>query len=292
MSALADQIHTACLLEAAAAKPGNVHPRQSFDDMDYSDLVRSADAVSEILARAPDQGVGPTILEATRATAEVVSCNTNLGIILLLAPLAAVPEDETLDEGIGGVLDRLDRLDRPDHRDTECVYQAIRLAAPGGLGHSDQHDVAETPSVPLMEAMRVAADRDGVAAAYHDRFQKVLDWSRKGLTGGESFAGDWEAQVIGLALSIQAEQLDTLIARKCGQAIAREASQRAQAVLEAGWPSHPDAAAALSRFDGWLREDGHRRNPGTTADLVTAALFAALRENRIVPPNLDSLGSP
>jgi triphosphoribosyl-dephospho-CoA synthase len=286
MSPLADQIHTACLLEATAAKPGNVHPRQSFADMNYSDLVRSADAVSEILARARQQGVGPTILEATRATAEVVSCNTNLGIILLLAPLAAVPTHESLDEGIGGVLLRL------DHQDTSCVYQAIRLASPGGLGDSDQHDVRDSPSVSLSEAMRVAADRDGVAAAYHDRFRGVLDWSRRGLAGGESFAGDWETQVIGLALSIQAEQPDTLIARKCGQAIAQEASERAQAVLGAGWPHHPDAAAALSSFDSWLRDDGHRRNPGTTADWVTAALFAALRENRIVAPNRDSLERP
>ena len=286
MSPLADQIHTACLLEASAAKPGNVHPRQPFADMDYRDLVRSADAVSEILAKAAHQGVGPTILEATRATAEAVSCNTNLGIILLLAPLAAVPGDETLEEGIGGVLDRL------DHPDTECVYQAIRLAAPGGLGHSDQHDIGESPSVSLMEAMRVAADRDGVAAAYHDRFREVLDWSHRGLAGGESFAGDWEPQVIGLALKIQAEQPDSLITRKCGSATALEASQRAQAVLASGWPSGNDAAAALSSFDCWLRDDGHRRNPGTTADLVTAALFAALREKRIVPPNCDSLGSP
>ena len=91
MSALADQIRMACLLEATAAKPGNVHPGASFSDMTYSDLVRSADAVAGILAEAAEHGVGPTVLAAARATAGVAAGNTNLGILLLLAPLAAVP---------------------------------------------------------------------------------------------------------------------------------------------------------------------------------------------------------
>ena len=283
MSPLADQIRMSCLLEATAAKPGNVHPDASFADMTYTDLVRSADAVAGILSEAADHGVGPTVLAAIEATATVTSSNTNLGIILLLAPLAAVPAEEPLDEGIGGVLDRL------DNRDTECVYEAIRTARPGGLGNSNEHDVAGQPTVPLLVAMKSAADRDGVAASYLDRFERVLNWSRTGLGGGESFVVDWEQQVIGLALRIQAEQPDSLIARKCGARTALESSRRARAVHDAGWPTGSGADTALAAYDEWLRSDRHRRNPGTTADLVTAALFSALRENRISPPSLDTL---
>lgn len=283
MSTLAKTIRTACLLEATAAKPGNVHPAAAFVDMTYADLVRSADAVAEILADANTMRVGPAILEAVRATTLVAPSNTNLGIILLLAPLAAVPLDTTLDSGVPTVLDQLD-----DH-DAQCVYQAIRLARPGGLGQAVTHDVAQPPTVPLMVAMKSAADRDGVAAAYCDRFEQVLDYSVNRLAPGPAFAQDWEHQVIRLALTLQAETPDTLIARKCGPPTAEQASQNARDVLEAGWPDNDKSLEALEHFDRWLRADGHRRNPGTTADLVTAVLFAALRENHIVAPDLNTI---
>ena len=81
-----------------------------------------------------------------------------------------------------------------------------------------------------------------------------------------------------------AESPDTLIARKCGWEMARESARRAQEVLDSGWPDAPTSMLLLSAFDGWLREDGHRRNPGTTADLVAAILFAGLREGVIDVP--------
>jgi triphosphoribosyl-dephospho-CoA synthase len=85
-----------------------------------------------------------------------------------------------------------------------------------------------------------------------------------------------------LHLELMACCPDTLIARKCGAEFAIESAHRAEAVLR----SVPDAgsvrdAEEFNHFDRWLRADGHRRNPGTTADLVTAALFAALREGAI-----------
>ena len=141
MSSLADQIRTACLLEATAAKPGNVHPEAAFVDMTYLDLVRSAEAVAGILATAPQRGVGPVVLEAVEATAEVTRANTNLGIILLLAPLAAVPADIPLERGIDDVIDGL------DEQDASCVFTAIRQANPGGLGKVPEHDVTRPPTV-------------------------------------------------------------------------------------------------------------------------------------------------
>jgi triphosphoribosyl-dephospho-CoA synthase len=77
---------------------------------------------------------------------------------------------------------------------------------------------------------------------------------------------------------------DTLIARKRGLPEAVEAGRRAAAVLEAGWPDAPAAAASAQELDDWLRAEGHARNPGATADLVAAALFAALRDGTIALP--------
>jgi len=74
------------------------------------------------------------------------------------------------------------------------------------------------------------------------------------------------------------------IARKCGMAEAEEASRRARAVLGAGWPDAEAGRKAFAAFDAWLRADSNRRNPGTSADLVTACIFAALRDNKIMLP--------
>ena len=86
---------------------------------------------------------------------------------------------------------------------------------------------------------------------------------------------------MGLQLRLLAKFPDSLIARKCGPQVAQEASDRAAQVrLQTG----DAAAAARAEFDFWLRSDGHRRNPGTTADLVTAGLFVALWCGLIAPP--------
>ena len=278
-TSLAEAIRSACVLEASAAKPGNVHPRASFPDLTFEDFVRSAEAASPVLARAAELGVGRAIFEAIAATHAVVSSNTNLGIVLLIAPLAAVPLDRPLRDGIGEVLDRLTR------EDASWVYRAIRLAQPGGLGAADDEDVANEPTGTLREVMSLAAHRDGVAAQYANQFEWVLNEGVPFLASvGNDFDRCWESTIIELHLRLLAEHPDTLIARKCGESVAAEASRLARQCLNdlAGIPlESKERAHSIDEFDQWLRSDGHRRNPGTTADLVAACLFAAIRERRI-----------
>src|SRR3954449_10196033 len=91
----------ACLYEATARKPGNVHPGENFDDATtYAAFVASAVVIGPIMSSAADLGVGRTVLASVRATRQAVNTNTNLGTILLLAPLAAVPADAQLTGGI------------------------------------------------------------------------------------------------------------------------------------------------------------------------------------------------
>jgi triphosphoribosyl-dephospho-CoA synthase len=173
--------------------------------------------------------------------------------------------------------------------DADEVYQAIRLAQPGGMGRVEDQDISEAPQVTLREAMRMAADRDAIAAQYAGRFELVLEFGLPWLAANFDFTSDWETLVIGLQLALLCRQSDTLIARKCGLDTAREASERAEAVLDAGWPATETGSHALAVFDDWLRADGHRRNPGTTADLVAACLFAAFRDGIIAVPDLSSI---
>jgi len=281
---VARAIRIACLLDAAAPKPGNVHHGAAFGDMTAADLVTSAEVITPLLVTAGTRGVGRSILDAVQATRRQVGSNTNLGIILLLAPLAAVEPGSPLAGGIDDVLDSLGPNDADD------VFAAIALANPAGLGRLEQHDVAEPARIGLVEAMRLAAERDLVARQYATGFELVLGDGREQLASGEAFAADWSRQVVGLALWLLARHPDSLITRKCGPTVAREAGDRAAAVLAAGWPDSTRAHDALRQLDSWLRADGHRRNPGTTADLVTAILFAAIRDGQISPPPIDQLG--
>jgi triphosphoribosyl-dephospho-CoA synthase len=268
----------ACAWEATARKPGNVHRYCDFADTGYLDFLMSAAAVAPVLDTAGQRPVGQTVLLAVQATRGVVASNTNLGIILLLAPLAAVPAAEELRAGVARV------LDAADVADARAVYEAIRLAAPGGLGRAAEQDVRDEPTQPLRQVMRLAADRDLIARQYANGFREVFDDGVPALLRGLEESGCLEEAIILCHLRLLANYPDSLIARKCGPTVAEEAGRRAKRVLDHGWPRQQAGRAALAEFDAWLRADGHRRNPGTTADLVAACLFVALREGTIALP--------
>ena len=78
----------ACLLEASAPKPGNVSPGRHFADARYEDFLASAVAIGAPIAGAGARPLGATIRLAVEATARWTRSNTNLGVVLLLAPLA------------------------------------------------------------------------------------------------------------------------------------------------------------------------------------------------------------
>lgn len=272
----------ACILEATARKPGNVHRYRDFEDAGYLDFLLSAAAVAPVLENGGQRPLGETILAAVRATQGVVATNTNLGIILLLAPLAMGPRINHLEGLRRNVASELERLDLEDAR---AVYQAIRLARPGGLGEVAEQDVAAEPTLPLREVMALAADRDLIALQYANGFREVFEEGVPALLRGLVECATLERAIIFCHLHLLAAYPDSLIQRKKGQAEAEEVCQRARMVLETDWPRSARGRTALADFDAWLRDPGHQRNPGTTADLVTACLFLALREGILQWPS-------
>ena len=267
-------------MEATARKPGNVHPEASFSDLCYDDFLVSAKAAAGPLSRARETGVGLAVYEAIRETQARVRTNTNLGIALLLAPLVAVPRERTLRDGIGDVLQSL------ASDDARHVYEAINLAHPGGMGNVSEGDLAAPPPDDLLWAMGLAADRDMIARQYVTGYRDLMETGVPLLAGWRPEA-PWEQRVIHLHLQLLARWPDSLIARKCGEATAKETSARARAVLASGWPDSEHGLGGLREFDRWLRFDGHRRNPGTTADLIAATLFAGLRDGAVTFSDLD-----
>jgi triphosphoribosyl-dephospho-CoA synthase len=269
----------ACLWEATAPKPGNVYRGADFDDLTYADFLSSAAVIGPIIDKASANSVGATVHAAVAATRAAVETNTNLGMLLLITPIAAAAEDYPLDEGVAEVLRSL------TVEDANQVYAAIRLAQPGGLGQVDEADVnaAEAPQITLREAMALAADRDLVARQYVNDFAEVR-WTADRIAAAAAAEHPLSEAIVRAYLELLVQHPDSLVARKCGPEVAAQVSAGAATVLDALRHGEDAYQACRAEYDFWLRADGHRRNPGTSADLVAAALFTLLREQRIKWP--------
>ncbi|HEX3148864.1 MAG TPA: RimK family alpha-L-glutamate ligase, partial [Gemmataceae bacterium] len=274
-SSLRFDLRQAAVWEATARKAGNVHRFQDFADVSYADFILSAGAAAPELTLARHRPLGDTVLAAICATRAVVQTNTNLGIVLLLTPLAKVPQGSELRAGVHNV------LKHTTIEDAARVYEAIRLAVPGGLGSAKEQDIADAPTLPLRDVMALAADRDLVARQYANAFADVFDHGVPALLDGLHRFKCIEPAIQHCQLVWLAHHPDSLIVRKRGLEIASEASNWAQAILDIGSMGTSGGQAAYDAFDRWLRADSHARNPGTTADLVTACLYVALRERTI-----------
>ncbi len=267
----------ACVLEVSAEKPGNITPSHDFCDTSFEDMLRSAIAIGGELAKAGERPVGQGVLAVAQATRRVAAGNTNLGIALLLVPLARaalVPAaaETSLRDRLRGVLRALD-ID-----DARLGYAAIRLAAPGGLEDPVEHDVRGEAVVTLAEAMAGAAKRDGIAAEYVSDFAVTFEAGLPALQRALEAGLRPRDAVVELFLELLAVVPDTLIVRKRGAAAAAEVSARAAAVLGAGGVRSRKGRRALKGFDLSLRSSDNSLNPGATADLVAAVLFVALLE--------------
>jgi triphosphoribosyl-dephospho-CoA synthase len=242
------------------------------------DFLLSAVAIAEPLNRIGIEGIGAAVFRAIQATRQVVTTNTNLGMVLLLAPLAAVPDGINLAQGVEAV------LESTTVEDAKWVYRAIRLAQPGGMGDVPDQDINQEPSMTLRTVMTLATERDLVARQYANGFREIFDEVlpalRRSMAGGHPL----ETAIIFAYLNFLALHPDTLIARKHGLDRAIAVSRRAAELLDRGWPECETARQQRQAFDAWLRHPGNRYNPGTTADLVTAALYAALRDGTIQSP--------
>lgn len=264
------------ILEASAPKPGNVRPGAAFTDLSFTDLVAAAVAAAPAIDRARAAPLGRTILDAVRAAAVVTPSNANLGIVLLVAPLAAVPGPERLAPGVAevdGVLANLTAADAAD------VWRAIAIARPGGLGTSDRWDVAGPPPTDIRAAMRHAADRDTIARLWAHGYEPLFAGPVADLEAELAAGRPLVDAIVRAFLAQLARVPDTLVARRHGAAAAAELAARAAAVLagpDAGW------RAAAADLDHSLREP-RRVNPGTTADLLAAALYILLVDGRLRP---------
>ena len=280
--AVAEAFKAVCRAELEAPKPGNVHVFCPSGRKSVDDFIRSAEASAGPLS-SPGARVGARILGAIEATAAAVGGNTNLGIVLLCAPLAAAAECRLTDlrAALAGVLADL------DVSDAELAFRAIVLAAPGGLGRAARHDVFAPATVTLGGAMAEAADRDRIARQYVTGFHDVFVCGETARSRQMARASDATWAVLAVYLTFLAAFPDTHIEREHGTAAAEEVRQIAGVFLArleaADDPAH--LQSDLLRWDSSLKR--RELNPGTSADLTVATLFAHRLQN-ILPPARNS----
>jgi triphosphoribosyl-dephospho-CoA synthase len=282
--ALADAYLRACEVELQALKPGNVSMDSPGHEMCADDFMESA-RVSAVALVAPDLSLGERIYRAIAATRETVACNTNLGIVLLCAPLLHAMLTRP---PAGGLRARLrEVLDAAGVQDTEWIYRAIRLAAPGGLGRSEVHDVQDAPAAPVMDVMRAGAQRDRVALQYVTGYADVF---MDGLPRLVEYRARWKSDAwaaVAVFLSLLARFPDSHVARKFGWTHAREVSAEA-ARLEAELSrcvAPQEIIRRLQQTDAEFKSAGI--NPGTTADLTVACLAVFYLERLISTDSRD-----
>ncbi|HSW08751.1 triphosphoribosyl-dephospho-CoA synthase [Aquabacterium sp.] len=274
----------ACTLDVAVRKPGNVSLQSPGHGMQAALFIHSAQAAAGPLL-APGARVGARIEAAQAASWQVAGCNTNLGILLLCAPLAVAaerfPQPPTwpdLRQAVESVLIDLDLAD------AHAAYRAIAAANPGGLGEAAVQDVHDSPSVGLRDAMILAADRDSIARQYRDGFADLLAVAKTVADSGglPGLPAELQAEperrtvqtVQRLYLTILARWPDSHIVRKHGDAMAHTVMRSAQAWrVRASAGEALDADPSFAAWDARLKSEG--LNPGTTADLTVAALMLA-----------------
>jgi triphosphoribosyl-dephospho-CoA synthase len=268
----------ACRLDVETAKPGNVSLASAGHGMDAAQFIDSAEAAAPALFERGAR-VGTRILDAVTRTRQVAGCNTNLGIVLLVAPLAAAlelachdtPHDPPFDamHWRAAVERVLAALDVDDARD---AYRAIALANPGGLGDAPEQSVHAPPTIGLRAAMSLAAERDSIARQYANGFADLFDAGLDAVA--RSHCSTPRAITLDVFLTFLATWPDSHILRKHGAAVAQSVTRAAREHRTQGGPAQPAAyAAQLNAWDAELKSQGV--NPGTSADLTVATLFIA-----------------
>ncbi len=261
----------ACLAELASEKPGNVTLRRVLPGLSRFDFLHSASALRAGFSSPGTRSVGCLILTTIRRTRRRVSTNTNLGLALILAPLAVAStraRPAPLRENLRRVLHNLTR------RDAEQVYEAIRLAEPGGMGKVKKQDVSQRPGKNLRDCMVLARRRDSIAAEYASGYALTFGTGVPAVKRALQEGFTMRQAIVMSYLRLLSIRPDSLIARKHGAQAARRVSRVAGAVLCSGGVGTDAGRGKITALDRTLRSS--RLNPGTTADLTAAAIFVTL----------------
>ncbi len=276
---LSEIYQQACEIEIQAFKPGNVSVYADGHDMTVKDFQLSSKASATALSN-PDYSLGEKIYYGVKATKEIVGCNTNLGIILLCAPMMEVLLNPYKNKNFRQSLSCLLKTTSID--DANWVFKAISLASPGGLGDSKQSDVHDGAEITLTEAMKIAENRYRIALQYTNDFKDIFDFALLVYNKYIERWNDLNWAAVAVYVELLSKYPDSHIERKYGRQYTRmvqeEISLIGDVLLNSDKPwQHEDL---LYKTDKKFKGSGI--NPGTTADLTVATIFSFLAHKLLV----------
>ncbi|WP_287585131.1 triphosphoribosyl-dephospho-CoA synthase [Candidatus Borrarchaeum sp.] len=300
-----------CCAQLAAAlelsgwpKPGNVHRTADFADTRYEHYLAGAVAIGPAIARAASQGVklqkgeiqtsdvgiGRWILQGIRDVKQWNEPNTNLGMLILMVPLATaagtlIEKREFEIELLRKQFNHIVRATTP--QDALDLYQAIATVSPGGMGKvDDEADVTDENTwnilkereITLFRTMEISQEWDTISKEFVTALELSLGKGYPFFRQTYVSTKDVNITTVHTFLFLLSSKPDTLIQRKLGNEAAMQVSYKAKEVLEMGGLLTQKGTDALHHFDRSLRDSENRYNPGTTADLISVILMVNLMQ--------------
>ena len=292
-------LELAMLLEVIVPKPGNVTPTASFEgtriehflasavavESSFEKAARRGTAISENKLSISQVGIGGIIKDcAEDINAWQKGGNTLLGTVMLFVPLAVAAGMTPAGKKFVFDFYRLREnlrlaVESTTAEDAVNLYEAIDVAKPSGLGGAPDLDVTNPLSktrlleddVSLFDVFKIAEDYDEICSEWVRNYPITFDLAYPYLTA-QLERGDLNTAVVHTFLRILSVHPDTFIARKAGVEKAREVSSDAKITLELGGLETTEGRETILKLDAKLRAFGNQLNPGTTADLTSAAL--------------------
>ncbi len=264
----------ACEIELQAFKPGNVSIYSEGHDMTVDDFRRSAKVSAPPLCK-KQYSLGEKIFYAVKATRDAVGCNTNLGIILLCAPLVHAVQSyphETLRVALSSVLNNT-TID-----DANWAFRAIALASPAGMGTVEEQDITQHATVTLQTAMRMACEKDRVALQYITNYKDIFDLGVLSYTNHFNRWGKQSWAAVAVYADLLSQFPDSHIERKFGSRYSAGISTMMRGLCEKlhSVDTLEQVKPLLYQMDDELKSQG--LNPGTSADLTVATVLAVFLE--------------
>ncbi|NHJ83901.1 MAG: hypothetical protein FK734_00480 [Asgard group archaeon] len=297
----------ACLLEVSATpKPGNVHRFSDFSELRYEDFLASSVSFGIFIEELAEKGyliaqkklqwaklsLGQTIKETIAQSSFFHNHgNTNLGIILLLSPIAVAAgltiNLETMNCEISSLHQSIaEVMKHTTVEDAIAVSEGIQKISPGGMGKVEKYDVTEssfktellTDNITLLDLMSQCKHRDNICLELSENYPITFDTAIPAFKRTMILSKDINLAIIDAYLAILANHPDTLVSRKFGFEKALDIADRAKAIIKLGGSLTVDGHRELEELDIELREEEDKINPGTSADLIASTVFIYLLE--------------
>ena len=272
-------------------KPGNVHRTRDFHDMVFEDFLISGIAIGDTVKSLCDHtknnkndlskiNLGEYILKGVLQTDKWVKNNTNLGIIMMIMPIAAsasiCSNFDDLSEKVNEI------LKATTVSDATYLYKAINIADAGGMGSQNEYDVTNDDAIreleknkqTMFDVLEISASWDSLANELTSSMQVTF---KIGFPTFHKLKNKYSLNDATLEtfLTILSQVPDTLISRKYGIKKAREVSSKGKNVLNS---NKDEFLNNLNVFDNYLFENKY--NPGTTADLTAASIMISYLKDK------------